>query len=208
VQLVAYYSGEDSLIELKNHAFYVSAIIQNNKPIAEFSVTKQSGEIDELFYFNDMSSYFPNNWKWTFTPNNVWLVSSDYTSQNPIVSFYANGFYQISLRVSNPFGADSITKTDFIRIGKTTSTNSNLIPNSLQIYPNPAQDILQLRTEPNSNLEVEIYAFNGALVQTEKVITDANGLTQLNTEKLSDGFYHLRIKSNLGELGKTFGISR
>jgi hypothetical protein len=51
-----------------------------------------------------------------------------------------------------------------------------------------------------------LYTF--ALVQTEKVITDANGLTQLNTEKLSDGFYHLRIKSNLGELGKTFGISR
>lgn len=62
--------------------------------------------------FVDASSNNPNGFQWTITgPQNF---SS--TLANPKQKFTGLGNYTIKLRVSNSFGADSITKVDYFRV--------------------------------------------------------------------------------------------
>ena len=207
MQLTAYYDSLNSLVEVKNKAFYVSAIPQTNKPVAAFAANKQSGNIDELFYFSDSSLFHPNSWEWTFVPDNVWLVLGDYHSQNPIVSFYANGIYDVKLKVGNPFGSDSLLKKAYIYIGVTgQSSLSNGI--HFNLFPNPANDLLFLRFSQETDSEYQIYSSNGALVGEGNLNESINGLNQIDVSHLPSGFYQIRVKTESGETGKSFILSR
>jgi uncharacterized delta-60 repeat protein len=207
MQLRAFYDSSHSLVEVKNWAFYVSAIPQTNKPIAAFSVNKQFGDIDELFFFTDSSLFFPNTWEWTFIPDNVWLISSDYHSQNPIVSFYADGIYDVKLKVGNPFGNNSVLKKAFINIGVTGQSS---LPNGIHfnLFPNPANDLLFLRFSQETDSEYQIYSSNGALVGEGNLNESINGLNQIDVSYLPSGFYQIRVKTESGETGKSFILNR
>jgi uncharacterized delta-60 repeat protein len=207
MQLTAYYDSSHTLVKVKNLAFYVSAILNTNKPLAGFKVNKQFGDIDELFYFTDSSLFHPNSWEWTFIPDNVWLVSSDYHSQNPIVSFYADGIYDVKLKVGNPFGKDSVLKKAYITIGVTGQ--KSLLPGiQFNLFPNPANDLLFLRFSQEIESEYQIYSSNGALVGEGNLNESINGLNQIDVSYLPSGFYQIRVKTERGEAGKSFILSR
>jgi hypothetical protein len=207
MQLTAYYDSSHTLVKVKNLAFYVSAILNTNKPLAGFAANKQFGNIDELFYFTDSSVFHPNSWEWTFVPDNVWLVLGDYHSQNPIVSFYANGIYDVKLKVGNPFGSDSLLKKAYIYIGVTgQSSLSNGI--HFNLFPNPANDLLFLRFSQETDSEYQIYSSNGALVGEGNLNESINGLNQIDVSHLPSGFYQIRLKTENGETGKSFVLSR
>lgn len=207
MQLTAYYDSSHTLVKVKNLAFYVSAILNTNKPLAGFKVNKQFGDIDELFYFTDSSLFYPNSWEWTFIPDNVWLISSDYHSQNPIVSFYAEGIYDVKLKVGNPFGNNSVLKKAYINIGVTGQSS---LPNGIHfnLFPNPANDLLFLRFSQEIESEYQIYSSNGALVGEGNLNESINGLNQIDVSYLPSGFYQIRVKTERGEAGKSFILSR
>ncbi|MGB0863120.1 MAG: S8 family serine peptidase [Saprospiraceae bacterium] len=67
--------------------------------------------------FYDESTYLVTNWKWVFSPNTVtFLNNTTDTSQNPIVSFNAQGQYDVKLIATNINGSDSLVQTSYIDV--------------------------------------------------------------------------------------------
>ncbi|WP_317899104.1 T9SS type A sorting domain-containing protein [Aurantibacillus circumpalustris] len=88
----------------------------------------------------------------------------------------------------------------------------SVVEGALELYPNPAQDFLELKTS-NPNLlkefnSISIYNTLGALIRKEEVVFE-NKTFILKTNDLENGVYFLTLKSNnLGTVSKRFVISR
>jgi len=82
--------------------------------------------------FTDQSTNAPTSRQWTITPNTVTYQSgTSATSQNPQVRFDANGTYTIKLKVTNAFGADSLTKTNYITASPPQAPDAAFMANPL-----------------------------------------------------------------------------
>lgn len=81
-------------------------------PICSFKADSVSIQYGNPVHFSDLSAGIPTGWQWTFTGG----TPSTSTSQNPIITYNTPGLYTVKLRVSNSFGADSLTKTSYIRV--------------------------------------------------------------------------------------------
>jgi len=83
----------------------------NKKPIADFSFSPESPEVNETVNFTDKSIDPDGNvtsWQWDFDGDGV----TDSTLQNPTYKYIATGVYNITLIVKDSNNAtDSITKS-------------------------------------------------------------------------------------------------
>lgn len=95
-----------------NHNFNCG-VFTGVAPTASFSASLNSICVDECINFIDSSGGNPAVWQWTFNGANI----SQSNLQNPQSICYAtDGVYQVSLVVSNQFGQDSITITNYITV--------------------------------------------------------------------------------------------
>jgi PKD repeat protein len=79
-------------------------------PVADFILVDPVVLVGSSVQFQDVSLNAPTAWSWFF-PGGTPSVSN---LQNPSVIYNANGFYSVTLIVSNAFGSDSITFTNYI----------------------------------------------------------------------------------------------
>ena len=80
---------------------------------ADFTISKTRAYSSESIKFTNTSTGFPNNVKWTFTPQSGAPVTS--TEKDPELTFEP-GIYTVKLEVSNPVASDSKTVTDAFTI--------------------------------------------------------------------------------------------
>ncbi|MFH1320902.1 MAG: PKD domain-containing protein [Bacteroidota bacterium] len=89
---------------------YSVIVLENtNPPIADFTAD-QTSTCNGVINFSDLSQNVPTNWYWDFGDGNTGTV------QNSSHTYTADGTYSVSLTVTNPYGADSITKTNYITV--------------------------------------------------------------------------------------------
>jgi hypothetical protein len=70
--------------------------------------------------------------------------------------------------------------------------------NSLQIFPNPAKDILHVQvTGSNENALLQIIDATGRKVKEQKISIDGATSVSVDITDLSKGMYHLLFKTNL-----------
>lgn len=81
-------------------------------PKASFSASTQSAIINSAINFYDQSLGNPSAWEWTFPGG----TPSSSTTKNPVVSYTANGVYDVKLKVINALGVDSVVKVSNITI--------------------------------------------------------------------------------------------
>ena len=81
-----------------------------NKPKANFLSSTVSAVLGTPIDFVNLSLYNPDSLEWSFEGGNPSIS----TAANPTVTYNAIGKYDVSLKVTNEFGSDSIIKTDFI----------------------------------------------------------------------------------------------
>ncbi|MGJ8591759.1 MAG: proprotein convertase P-domain-containing protein [Aquaticitalea sp.] len=81
--------------------------------------------------FTDTSSPAGTSWLWTFEGG----TPATSTDQNPEISYAAEGVYDVTLTVTNEFGTDTTTESDFITVlagdncpACTSPTNTTVIP--------------------------------------------------------------------------------
>ena len=112
------YRTSDSLIAAATHGrgLFTTDKYHRPSPVAAFSVNSQQVCINQSVDFTDNSTSNPTSWFWTITPSSYSYVGgTTANSQNPKVQFTAQGVsYSLTLTVSNPYGTDSITKTNYI----------------------------------------------------------------------------------------------
>jgi len=102
-------------------------------PVASFSSNTTIGSSPLSIQFNDTSSNTPGTWNWTFGGANYSAL------QNPVYTFTGNGYYNVSLVVTNAFGNSSSNQTNYITVtsqpplsGFTQNATSGTYPVSIQ----------------------------------------------------------------------------
>ena len=83
---------------------------QSNRPRADFTVDKSSGEPPLTVQFSDRSSGSPYTWNWEFGDG---CTSRE---ENPVHTYDDDGQYTVSLNVTNKTGSDVISKNGLILV--------------------------------------------------------------------------------------------
>jgi PKD repeat protein len=95
--------------------YSVNVIPNTQPPVADFVADITNTSPGQIVTFTDLSSNTPDSWTWSFTPSTVTFEGgTNANSQNPQVSFNANGSYTVSLTVSNAYGNDTEVKDSYI----------------------------------------------------------------------------------------------
>ena len=88
-------------------------------PVPDFSASLQLIPTGETVDFTDLSAGVPQNWTWIF-PGGIPEFSTEQHPKN--IQYPIPGIYPVTLTVSNAFGINTITKTQFIEV------SSSLLP--------------------------------------------------------------------------------
>lgn len=81
-------------------------------PVADFTANRTSICPGGTVTFTDASTYGPTSRNWTFAGG----TPATSTATNPTVTYASPGTYAVTLRVSNSFGADTLTRTGYITV--------------------------------------------------------------------------------------------
>ena len=100
-------SGETGSVSETKHD-YIIVNDPSTAPIADFMANRTSILIGETVSFTDQSLNNPTSWSWDFGDGGA------STYQNPSHTYNTQGTYSVTLNVSNSYGSDSETKTDYI----------------------------------------------------------------------------------------------
>ncbi len=95
----------------------IVVLAPTQRPSVDFAASRTAFIAGDKVRLIDLSSDGPNTWSWTITPSlGVSYENGSSSSRNPEVKFNRTGKYTIKLRASNSFGADSLTKVDFLEV--------------------------------------------------------------------------------------------
>ena len=86
--------------------------VQAAAPVANFVGTPTSGTAPLTVIFTDLSIFAPTSWSWTFGDGSI--VNA--TMQNPVHTYTSAGTYSISLTVTNGYGSNTKTSTNYITV--------------------------------------------------------------------------------------------
>ncbi len=126
--------------ESKTAFIHVNAL--STSPVADFSADQTEICIDDIISFTDLSSNSPTSWIWSIAPSlgYIYVNGTDANSQNPEISFTADGVYSITLSATNGDGTDDEIKTDYIIVNNVPDQPSpidgeaNICESSLETY--------------------------------------------------------------------------
>lgn len=115
-----------------------------------------------------------------YNVNNEVNIIGGYTCQNILFT---------NFNLLNTDDTSTTTKTFFAKLSNTNLTNTSFDYKSFNIYPNPANDFINLNND-GINV-VSIYDFTGKLIYYET----NNNIDKLDVRKLSKGIYILKINN-------------
>ena len=132
----------------------------------------------------------------------LWMTN-DVTVANPTFTAVANYDYRQPERVFfNPYNPAEMWVSSFgngMRTGNLTATGTHdkTAESSLDIFPNPAKNLVTIRAEMAGKLE--LYNATGTLLRAYPV---ARGAVQLNLANLEPGTYFVRLNGRVGKVVK------
>ncbi|OFX22987.1 MAG: hypothetical protein A2033_13230 [Bacteroidetes bacterium GWA2_31_9] len=92
---------------------YTVVVLDNqNPPVAHIGATSSSVNVGTPVQFNDMSTNIPTSWYWQFPGG----TPSTSTLQNPLVTYSTIGQYDVSLRIANTYGVDSVYMPNYLSV--------------------------------------------------------------------------------------------
>ncbi|KOS06874.1 hypothetical protein AM493_13170 [Flavobacterium akiainvivens] len=165
--LVAKYGTDECYCNTPQPSFTVSEALNNQEGAFAFEYTGDTG-------------YYTINW----------YFGSEGTSTevNPTYYFEEPGTYEVCVTISNLCGAIESCQQVNVVAGAGQFGLKNV-----QVYPNPANNVLNINTE--ENLSFEIYSLLGAKVM-EGIIT--SGSQQVDLQNVASGVYMLKLQNDSG----------
>lgn len=158
----------------------VTAYINNNAPVADFSYNVNGLSVD----FTDQSVN-PALYNWDFGDG----TSS--TDANPTHYYSSVGTFDVTLIVTNGCGSDTITMQVTT---SATHVDTYTINNELVVYPNPSSDgMVYVLSNLKENGTLAIYNSTGQLIEN---ITLLKGKMLTNRTSLNAGLYYFVLRSN------------
>ena len=174
--------------------FDVSAYL----PVADFTANVTTINEGEEISFSDLSTNSPSTWNWDFGDGST----SDL--QNPTHIYNASGTYTVTLIVSNEFGADAITKSEYIQVLEEPNPVLSVIPVVLAFDTTSTQKILEITNSGTGTLNwsaSETLEWLTVSPSTGTTTTETDTITvTVNRSGLTTGDYSgvITISSNGG----------
>jgi hypothetical protein len=154
--------------------------------------------VGSIVHFQDQSAGNPQSWSWEFEGG----TPATSTYQNPSVTYYQQGKFNVKLLVTRPGAVDSLVRQDYIECDSNVGIN-RIAANTFTIYPNPSQDGY-FRIESASIIHsIDLLDLLGHEVAHFKP-DNANALIRCNVK---NGIYIMRIHSESGSYNARVLIS-
>lgn len=120
--------GKDQEINGCSITVIASATLSGNAPVADFTSAKTNPTKGETIQFTDKSTNAPTSWLWSF---------GDGTTSNlpsPSHTYSTAGIYSISLMVTNSFGNNTKSLTNFITVSETGTGGTSTLTYDSKTY--------------------------------------------------------------------------
>ena len=130
---------EGRLYNGTNRSVYAVEFYEPSQPQAQISVSKESSFCTrDTLYFFDYSAHsdIDATWSWSFPGG----VPSSSTERDPKVVYPVPGTYSVTLTVTDQYGSDTQTKTDFITV--TGECDPETVPGNAMNLNGVADDYL------------------------------------------------------------------
>jgi len=138
-------------------------------PEADFSASDTAIVEYEYVTFTDASSSNTSSWEWTFEGG----IPETYSGQTPPPVQYNNmGIYDVTLRVSNLAGNNTLEKIDYIEVGTSDISEKNTAV--FNIYPNPSIGTFKVILKSKNPVQIRIAD------QLSNIILERNSDSQVN----------------------------
>ena len=150
------------------------------EPIFQFAFTVNGPTVT----FQNGST--PASFQWAFGDGNSSMDMS------PIHSYADTGVYQVTLIAQDANGCGSDTLTEEVHISSLVGIDQEL-NKYLQVYPNPARDLLTIRSKGLSAeaINVRIFDYKGRLVHDDDWNLAIYPRTQIDIRRWSTGIYSI-----------------
>ncbi len=125
--------------------------------------------------------------------NYTWYFGDGTTSNdtNPIHTYSAPGIYNAKLIAENS-NTCNFSDTFLIAINIPTCLSTEIITNNyIEIYPNPAKEIVKIGNISKDRIIIELYDINGMYLQKNEIEKNSS----LSIITLSQGFYTIKVLS-------------
>ena len=116
---------------------------------------------------------------------------------NPSHTYANGGNYNVCLIAT---GIDSIQQTCIdtfcytVIVGASSVNNVGTTLNSLEVYPNPSHDYIEVKLPSSDNFELKIMDVAGKIISTEKIDKNIQKI-KLDVSKYANGMYYLQLNS-------------
>lgn len=178
--MLIWFISDESYRDLGWEANYYT--VQLPITIANFEVDAQSGKAPLNIEFRDLSTQNPTSWYWEFEGG----TPSTSTEQNPKITYYNAGIYQVSLTSTNNIGSNTITKTSYISVTTNTNSVDNVGEEIISFFPNPTDGLLHIET--NKDFDLELCSTTGS------VLVKTKNKNSIDLSDLENGIYILTIR--------------
>ncbi|MEM6966674.1 MAG: PKD domain-containing protein [Bacteroidota bacterium] len=156
-------------------------------PVASFSFTTTGAD----YTFTDESTNTPTDWAWDFGDSNT------STDQNPQHTFTTSGMFNVCLTVSNSAGSNTSCQMIDVMITSTEEINESI---SMNIFPNPVKDVLNIQLENQNFEQLQFQLFNSiGQVVLEKTI-QSNGIYDVDVKNIPSEMYYYILTDQDGNI--------
>jgi PKD repeat protein len=125
-----------SSIKISDSSGQVNTSLFSDVPIANFIANATSSATVPLaVQFTDTSTGIPTSWVWNMSDGPGTLPEN--TQQNPVWRFWNYKSYTISLTVTNAFGSNTTTKTNYILVGNASAPVAHFLMSIYTGTPTP-----------------------------------------------------------------------
>lgn len=126
-------------------------------PVADFTANNIMVATNAEVTFFDLSSNNPTSWSWTFEG----AEPATSTEEMPTVTYAEPGLYSVVLETGNRAGTNVSTKTEYIEVMRSVSTNDPLgSSTNLAVFPNPTTGRINIRMEETAGKQVNFELFD------------------------------------------------
>lgn len=106
----------------------------------------------------------------------------------PTITVYSTGIYSVT--VTNGFGCSAV---DSIVVSVTSSTSGLNRRYKITLFPNPAQQAINIQCEGGAMTSVQVFDNLGRLVLEDNAVTSDGVLRTIFLDKAPSGTYYVRV---------------
>ncbi|MEY8848457.1 T9SS type A sorting domain-containing protein [Psychroserpens sp. XS_ASV72] len=179
-------------------ATYTSPCIEINSvdAVLSFYYHMYGDSMGELHVDIDSGSGFTNDVTPVISGQQQASTGEDYLQRQIDLSAYANQSIVIRFRAIRGNSYNSDIAIDDIDIVGTLSVNDYFADNTISVYPNPTNSMLNIKLSDTNNLpdSYSIYNMLGQLVEQRDIAQESD--LSINVEAFSEGMYFVKLKKD------------